>query len=109
MSVVNESSLHDQMPGYHYARLMAIALKAEPGDSKAIQESARFLIGHAQPDASDVESLHRVCRDFAELLQSHPEMVHAHPGYAYWPFRTLADALLRVGIKVTFDVVEVQA
>lgn len=108
-SLVDELSSHEQMPGYHYARLMAIALKSEPEEATRIRQSARFLLGEISSQNESVEALHRACNDFASILERNPEMIHAHPGDAYWPLRSLCEALDRIGIKVHFDVKAVSA
>jgi hypothetical protein len=88
-----------EMPGYHYSRIMAATADLPPDKAAKVRESAQFLIGQI-PAEDEIEQLRVHIDALVRLLAENPQLFYAYPGEGYWPLRMLLENLNDAGMSV---------
>ena len=88
-----------EMPGFHYSRIMAYSADLPADRAAKVRESAQFLIGLI-PAENEVAVLHDQLDSLVTHLAEHPQLFYGHPGDGYWPIRLLVEKLNAAGLSV---------
>ena len=88
-----------EMPGFHYSRIMAYSADLPPAAAAKVRESAQFLIGQIPPD-DELNLLHQLLDGVVTHLAEHPQLFYAYPGDGYRPISILLDKLNEAGLSV---------
>jgi hypothetical protein len=88
-----------EMPGFHYSRIMAYTADLPADKAAKVRESAQFLIGQI-PAQDEIQQLRVQLDNLVTFLADHPQLFYAYPGEGYWPLSMLLDRLNDAGLFV---------
>ena len=88
-----------EMPGFHYSRIMAYSADLPADRAAKVRESAQFLIGQIRPD-DELDVLSEQLDAVVAHLKEHPQLFYAYPGEGYRPLSLLLEKLNEAGLSV---------